>query len=223
MPMSFKNSPYFLCHHGIKGQHWGVRRFQNEDGTLTEEGRRRYIEDIGKQVELYNRSVDNMNRDLKKINKKYEKVDLNQDINNLEYTKEVVDAYKKNFVETLAKDMKTDPKTIVGKEWLNEMVFYNTSADDDVKELEKKVKKQKEKENKKNKQNDSKTSPNNDPDYIDPRSEKYGTKKMSSKKAISTAYSDLEKQYPNFNDLPLSKQDELFWNYINSSGLYRWM
>ena len=32
----------FLAHYGIKGQSWGIRRFQNEDGTLTEEGRRRY-------------------------------------------------------------------------------------------------------------------------------------------------------------------------------------
>lgn len=31
-----------LCHHGIKGQRQGVRRFQNEDGTLTEEGLARY-------------------------------------------------------------------------------------------------------------------------------------------------------------------------------------
>lgn len=32
----------YLVHHGIKGQKWGVRRFQNEDGTLTEEGKIRY-------------------------------------------------------------------------------------------------------------------------------------------------------------------------------------
>lgn len=32
----------YLEHYGIKGQRWGTRRFQNEDGTLTAEGRERY-------------------------------------------------------------------------------------------------------------------------------------------------------------------------------------
>lgn len=31
-----------LYHHGIKGQKWGVRRYQNEDGTLTDAGKKRY-------------------------------------------------------------------------------------------------------------------------------------------------------------------------------------
>lgn len=31
-----------LCHHGIIGQMWGRRRFQNEDGSWTSEGRERY-------------------------------------------------------------------------------------------------------------------------------------------------------------------------------------
>ena len=31
-----------LYHWGIKGQKWGIRRYQNEDGTLTEAGIRRY-------------------------------------------------------------------------------------------------------------------------------------------------------------------------------------
>lgn len=32
-----------LYHWGIKGMKWGVRRYQNKDGTLTAEGKKRYI------------------------------------------------------------------------------------------------------------------------------------------------------------------------------------
>lgn len=35
------SSSIYLAHHGIKGQKWGVRRFQNKDGSYTDEGRRR--------------------------------------------------------------------------------------------------------------------------------------------------------------------------------------
>lgn len=37
-----ERSPDYLEHHGILGQKWGIRRFQNPDGSLTEEGRKRY-------------------------------------------------------------------------------------------------------------------------------------------------------------------------------------
>lgn len=38
----------YLMHYGIKGQKWGVRRFQNDDGTLTAEGKARYgVQDGG--------------------------------------------------------------------------------------------------------------------------------------------------------------------------------
>lgn len=40
-----------LYHYGIKGQKWGVRRFQNEDRTLTAAGRKRYgYTDSGKET-----------------------------------------------------------------------------------------------------------------------------------------------------------------------------
>ncbi len=34
-----------LYHHGVKGQRWGIRRYQNEDGTLTPAGKERYSEE----------------------------------------------------------------------------------------------------------------------------------------------------------------------------------
>ena len=35
-----------LTHYGILGMKWGVRRYQNKDGTLTEAGKKRYNQDI---------------------------------------------------------------------------------------------------------------------------------------------------------------------------------
>ena len=32
----------YICHHGVKGMKWGVRRYQNKDGSLTSEGKERY-------------------------------------------------------------------------------------------------------------------------------------------------------------------------------------
>ena len=50
-------------HHGIKGQKWGVRRFQNEDGSLTPAGQKRQAreqkkadkKEFKKDVKMYGR------------------------------------------------------------------------------------------------------------------------------------------------------------------------
>ena len=39
---AIERSPDYLEHYGILGMKWGVRRFQNPDGSLTEEGKKRY-------------------------------------------------------------------------------------------------------------------------------------------------------------------------------------
>lgn len=40
------NEYCYLCHHGILGMKWGVRRYQNSDGTLTDAGKKRYSETV---------------------------------------------------------------------------------------------------------------------------------------------------------------------------------
>lgn len=61
--------PNELYHHGIKGQKWGVRRFQNPDGSLTPEGKKRYSKSDGKmkgitEVAIYLAIVGVMNAPL---------------------------------------------------------------------------------------------------------------------------------------------------------------
>lgn len=69
----------FLMHHGILGQKWGVRRYQNPDGSLTDEGRRRY--DIGESQNSDSTSSSNKlaktYNDLK-ISKLSKQIDKNQ-------------------------------------------------------------------------------------------------------------------------------------------------
>lgn len=55
-----------LQHFGIKGQKWGIRRYQNRDGSLTPEGIKRYSE----QANKYAWKAEKINRNLER-KKKY--------------------------------------------------------------------------------------------------------------------------------------------------------
>lgn len=62
-----------LYHYGVKGQKWGIRRYQNPNGTLTEEGKVRYgvdpktgkLSDEGKK--LLRQDIDDQRRRRYKI------------------------------------------------------------------------------------------------------------------------------------------------------------
>lgn len=54
---------YILKHYGVKGQKWGVRRYQNKDGSLTAEGKARLSEKAGYYM--------NPNRDDKNVTNRH--------------------------------------------------------------------------------------------------------------------------------------------------------
>ena len=82
----------YIYHHGIKGQKWGVRRFQNPDGTLTSAGKaRKRAMDVNKNMDAVNEIVKTMPR------KDNELLILDGDV----YQERAEDgyAYVKRFVE----------------------------------------------------------------------------------------------------------------------------
>lgn len=84
----------FLAHHGIKNQKWGVRRFQNPDGSYTEEGKKRYGKAKEKLSDITKPITESIAR--KKRNREYEKnrssmsdKDLNAAIDRLKKEKQL--------------------------------------------------------------------------------------------------------------------------------------
>lgn len=59
-----------LYHFGVKGMKWGVRRYQNKDGTLTKAGRRRAQKDADSLSKAMSKHLDSL-MIFKEVQKEY--------------------------------------------------------------------------------------------------------------------------------------------------------
>ena len=76
-----------LKHYGIKGMKWGVRRFQNSDGSLTADGKKRYsgddLKDIQKQVNQGKNVVDGVKKTRTKAAEKQHEKKIKSDLSQM--------------------------------------------------------------------------------------------------------------------------------------------
>ena len=69
----YYNKDTWLAHHGILGQKWGIRRYQNKDGSLTEAGKKRYRTQDGGLTEDGKKKYTKVVQDLYSLPRRYAK------------------------------------------------------------------------------------------------------------------------------------------------------
>lgn len=95
---------YELYHHGILGQRWGIRRFQNPDGTLTERGRQRLQKkDIKWAKRNYNKIYKKASNAVRKPMREFERNELQKSGLKGAYAR---NAYNKKLAEMMSMSVK---------------------------------------------------------------------------------------------------------------------
>lgn len=104
MATFYMNHESELYHYGILGMHWGIRRYQNKDGTLTEAGKKRYGS-VGKsmspeQREAYREAkslIENEKHETETARRLWERYDKKRQKLNAKYTDKTIDVNGKKF------------------------------------------------------------------------------------------------------------------------------
>lgn len=144
----------YLIHHGIKGQKWGIRRYQNEDGSLTPEGEKRYEISSKKFVKIKNDMdalYNNYKNDPVEISKKQQIIkdnekQMNKVINEIKHLKTLdkygyrIEVDKNDIYRPMIIDAKTNKKVssdesenwqdITYEIWNNPKIYDNIPEDD---------------------------------------------------------------------------------------------
>ena len=118
-------------HYGIKGMRWGIRRYQNEDGSLTPLGKKRYSEEEDLINFHYEHQIYKADKKLNKINKKLSKNPNNEKLHNKKkLTEKEKEAYKKLAKAEIEKMYKSSYKDVLKKKdknrdrtWLKMMLL----------------------------------------------------------------------------------------------------
>lgn len=131
----------YLIHYGIPGQKWGVRRFQNEDGTWTSEGleRRKQLIESGasrKEIRKATKEGKDQLRYNKQLYKKQEKIGKKFDKKSEKILSKMAgsdfDGYKSNVSKR-----SIDKLTKLGAEYrLADYIAKNPSAYYDIKKAD---------------------------------------------------------------------------------------
>lgn len=81
----------YLCHHGIKGQKWGIRRFQNPDGTRTLLGKKREREKVDHDTLVKSTNAKELYRNRDQLSDK----ELRDRVNRIQTEQQLKDLMKK--------------------------------------------------------------------------------------------------------------------------------
>lgn len=120
-----------LKHYGIKGMKWGVRRFQNKDGSLTADGRKRYsgenLKDIQKQVNQGKTVVDGVKKTRAKAAEKQTEKKIRDDLSKMS-DQELRDIVNRLNMEERYMQVMKSRDVVTGKSKVDKILDYAGTA-----------------------------------------------------------------------------------------------